>query len=254
MKNLAIIGGTGLTQMVGLEVLRREVVETPFGPPSAAITVGKLWGQTLHFLPRHGDDHHLPPHKINYRANIWALAALGIKNIIAFAAVGGITPEASPEKIVLPDQIIDYSYGREQTFFDGEAMGVSHIDFSQPYCPFLRKGLLAAACAAKVDFMGSGTYGVTQGPRLETAAEINKLEKDGCDIVGMTAMPEAALAKEQGLGYATLAIVVNPAAGRTTEMITLDTIRTTLAAGMVSGVSVLEAFLSHSIQQDQRDL
>lgn len=243
--NLAIIGGTGLTQLAGLEVLRREQVETPFGPPSAPITVGKLWGRTVHFLSRHGDHHSIPPHKINYRANIWALRQLGVKNIIAFAAVGGIAPAAGPEKIVVPDQIIDYSYGREQTFFDGGSASVSHIDFSQPYCPVLRKKLLSAADSTGIEFLDHGVYAVTQGPRLETAAEVDRLEQDGCDIVGMTAMPEAALAKELGMSYVTLAIVVNLAAGRAPETITLESIKTTLEAGMRSGGRVLKAFLSH---------
>ncbi len=230
----AVIGGTGLTQIEGLEVIHREVVHTPYGEPSGQITHGVIGDQRIAFLARHGYTHNIPPHKINYRANIWALRSIGVSKVIAVGAVGGITPEMAPEALVIPDQIIDYTYGRSHTFFEEGLTSVTHIDFSHPYCPNLRQALLAAGKQAGIDLIDGGTYAATQGPRLETAAEILRLERDGCDLVGMTAMPEAALAKELGLGYASCAVVANWAAGKSANEITMDEIHQHLAVGMTN--------------------
>ncbi len=238
MKKIGIIGGTGFTSMKQLEIIHREVVNTPYGEASAPLTHGRLGDLELLFLPRHGSGHNIPPHRINYRANIWAMKELGVEQVIGFATVGGITQP--PLAMVIPDQLIDYSWGREQTFFDGENGQVSHVDFTTPFCGELRKILTNAALDAGIDIVTEGVYGVTQGPRLETAAEINRLQADGCDIVGMTALPEAALAREKGLCYATCAIVVNWAAGKGDEAITQELIDAHLKIGTASIGSLLE--------------
>ena len=214
MPELAIIGGTGLTSLSGLEIARREVVHTPFGEPSGPLTHGVLAGKEVIFLARHGYGHTIPPHRINYRANIWALRETGVERVIAVAAVGGIHADAGPARIVIPDQIIDYTWSRGSTYFEEGLSEVTHIDFTMPYDAELRALLIESCRRTKLDACETGTYGVTQGPRLETAAEIDRLEKDGCAIVGMTGMPEAALAREIGLRYATCAVVANWAAGR----------------------------------------
>ncbi len=210
MSELAIIGGTGLTELEGLEISHRQVLQTPYGEPSSPIFHGRYCGKSVIFLARHGTKHTIPPHKVNYRANIWCLKELGIKTVIAVAAVGSIHPDMQPIDLVIPHQLIDYTWSREHTFFDEDH--VTHIDFTHPYCESLRSKLLATQVDFKIH--SEGVYGAMQGPRLETAAEINRMERDGCDIVGMTGMPEAALARELGLCYATCAVVVNPAAGR----------------------------------------
>ena len=238
----AVIGGTGMTEIKGLEVTHREVVHTPYGEPSGPITHGLIDGKRIAFLARHGYTHTIPPHRINYRANIWALRSLGIEKIVAFAAVGGITPEMKPTRLVIPDQIVDYTYGRAHTFYEDGLSHVTHIDFSWPYCAQVRDGLLQAAQSANLDVVTRGTYAATQGPRLETAAEISRLERDGCDLVGMTAMPEAALAREAGLCYAACAVVANWAAGKSDEEITMDEIRDNLNIGMASARALLRAF------------
>jgi 5'-methylthioinosine phosphorylase len=211
---LAIIGGSGLTQLANLEVVRREVVRTPYGDPSGAITLGTMRGEPVAFLARHGYGHTIPPHKVNYRANMWALAQHEVEYIVSVASVGGIHADLTPGTLALPDQIIDYTYGREFTYFDGGDRSVVHVDFTRPYCDGLRERLLRAAQAAGEPLYDGGTYAATQGPRLEAAAEINRLERDGAAMVGMTGMPEAALARELGLCYAAIAVVVNYAAGR----------------------------------------
>ena len=211
---LASIGGTGLTKLAGLIVARKEKVETPYGLPSAPLLHGSLFDHPVVFLARHGENHEIPPHQINYCANLWALRACEAQNVLAVAAVGGIHAEITPTRLIFPDQIIDYTYARAQTFSDGSDNTVRHIDFTYPYCEALRKHLIQAARKAGVGAYESGTYGVLQGPRLETAAEIDRLERDGCDIVGMTGMPEASLARELGLCYATCAVCANLAAGR----------------------------------------
>lgn len=228
----AVIGGTGLTAIEGLEVIHREVVHTPYGEPSGQITHGVIGEKRIVFLARHGYTHNIPPHRINYRANIWALHSIGVKNVVAVGAVGGITAQMTPQSLVIPNQIIDYTYGRAHTFFDEGLTSVTHIDFSQPYCAELRQALLAAGKQAQIDLIDGGTYAATQGPRLESAAEILRLERDGCDLVGMTAMPEAALAKELGLSYASCSVVANWAAGKNPNEITMTEIHQNLVVGM----------------------
>ena len=239
-----IIGGSGVLTLKGLEITKREVVHTPYGEPSGAFTTGKLFGHEVIFLARHGHGHQIPPHRINYRANIWAFQHLGISNIIAFAAVGAINAAIPTATVVIPDQIIDYTYNRSQTFFEKDLSSVTHIDFSQPYCTDLRNQLVAAAEQAGIKITDTAVYAATQGPRLETAAEINRLERDGCDIVGMTGMPEASLARELDLCYAALAIVANPAAGRGAKEILLADIELQLVKGTQSAIKILEQLLS----------
>lgn len=239
----AVIGGTGLTEIEGLEVIHREVVHTPYGEPSGPVTHGMIGGKRIAFLARHGYTHNIPPHRVNYRANLWALKSLGVKKIVAIAAVGGITPEMQPMRLVIPDQIIDYTHGRAHTFFEDGLTNVTHIDFSWPYCAEVRNALLAAAECAKLDVVPRGTYAATQGPRLETAAEIARLERDGCDLVGMTAMPEAALARELDLCYAACAVVANWAAGKDSEEITMDDIHQNLLVGMANARALLRALV-----------
>jgi 5'-methylthioadenosine phosphorylase len=210
---LAIIGGTGLTQLANLEVSRRQVVRTPYGEPSGPLTFGSIRGVPVSFLARHGYGHTIPPHQVNYRANLWALKEQGCDEVVSVASVGGIRPDLGPGKIVVPHQIIDRTWGRMSTFFENEAP-VRHIDFTEPYTAALRMRLLAAARACGEAVLDGATYAAMQGPRLETAAEIDGLEREGGDIVGMTGMPEAALARELELRYAAVAVVVNHAAGR----------------------------------------
>lgn len=211
---LAIIGGTGLTQLANLEILHRQVMRTPYGEPSGPVTFGNLRQHEVMFLARHGYGHTIPPHEVNYRANLWALKDQGATRIVSVASVGCIRADLSPGDIVVPDQIIDYTHGRAFTYFDGRDRLVKHIDFTLPYTPKLRQQILDAARRASETFLDGGVYAATQGPRLETAAEINRLERDGADMVGMTGMPEASLARELGMGYAAIAVVVNHAAGR----------------------------------------
>jgi 5'-methylthioinosine phosphorylase len=211
--DLAIIGGTGLYEFPGLQDVQRHAVATPFGTPSGAIVVGTLHGSSVAFLARHGEDHTLAPHRVNYRANIWALHNLGARRVIGVNAVGGITEKMGPRVLAVPDQIIDYTHGRFDSFCDVEGSKVEHIDFTEPYSGVLRDELLAAAQRAGITVVNGGCYGATQGPRLETRAEIARLRRDGCDLVGMTGMPEAALARELNLEYASLALIANWAAG-----------------------------------------
>ena len=211
--DLALIGGTGLYGFPGLRNIERREVITPFGSPSAPIVFGTFCDRQLAFLARHGEDHTLAPHRVNYRANVWALHHAGARRIVAVNAVGGMRPDMEPRAIVIPEQIIDYTHGRLSSFCDVEGAKVQHIDFTEPYSASLRAALAAAAARAKVEVVGAGCYGATQGPRLETAAEIARMRRDGCDLVGMTGMPEAVLARELGIDYACLALVANWAAG-----------------------------------------
>lgn len=241
---LAIIGGTGLTQLQGLEIQRSIALDTPFGQPSAEYVLGNYNNREVIFLARHGNPHRIPPHKINYRANIWGLKHLGVRAIIAVAAVGGLSRAMQPAHIAIPDQIIDYSYGREHTFFADDLTEVTHIDFSYPYSDSLRHTLINAASAAGVNISSSGTYGCTQGPRLETAAEIRRMLQDGCDLVGMTGMPEAALARELEINYAALAVVANWGAGLVAGEITMAEIEQHLHTGMANAALILQAVLA----------
>ncbi len=240
---LAIIGGTGLANMEGLEVVRREVVHTPFGEPSAPLTHGRLEGAEVVFLPRHGSGHTIPPHQINYRANMWAIRHAGVDWVIAVAATGGIREDMGPGVVAIPDQIIDYTWGRDHTFYEHDLTHVTHVDFTDPYCEALRQGLIQAGRAAGIGLVEDGAYGVTQGPRLETAKEIERLKRDGCDLVGMTAMPEAGLARELDLCYATCSVVANWAAGLSGEAITMQGIRHNLEEGMLKVEALIRRLL-----------
>lgn len=244
MAELAIIGGSGLARLDVLRETGRQAVDTPFGKPSAPLVLGSLNGQEVIFLPRHGDGHTIPPHKVNYRANIWALKQAGARRIVGIAAVGGISPGSKPGTIAIPDQIIDYTFGRQHTYFEEDLVHVTHIDFTHPYCEELRSLLIAAASAAGVALTVGGTYGATQGPRLETAVEINRMARDGCDLVGMTGMPEAALARELDLCYAGCSVVANWAAGRAAGAITMQEIEKNLSAGMEDVIRLLTSLIA----------
>jgi len=211
---LAILGGSGLSQLSSLADTRHIAARTAYGEPSGPLTLGRIGGSEVLFLARHGDAHSIPPHQVNYRANIQALKDAGAKQIVAVATVGGIRSGYGPGVLVVPDQLIDYTWGRAATFFEGAGAPVTHVDFTEPYSAELRQRILAAARARGEPIADGGIYAATQGPRLETAAEIARLERDGADLVGMTGMPEAALAREAGLQYAALAVVANHAAGR----------------------------------------
>nr|WP_221200423.1 S-methyl-5'-thioinosine phosphorylase [Litorivivens lipolytica] len=241
---IAIIGGTGLCDWQGAEHISSEPIETPYGEASAPLRRMRYQGSEFVFLPRHGDGHKFPPHKINYRANIWGLKSLGISQVIAVNAVGGIHPDCGTGALVVPDQIIDYSYGREHTFYDGSDGRLDHVDLGEPYSMALRRRILAAGQSEGVALVDGGVYACTQGPRLETAAEIQRLKRDGADLVGMTAMPEAGLAREAGLDYASLCLVVNPAAGLSSEPITMDDIQKVIDSGMQTVKQVLATAVS----------
>ena len=243
---LAIIGGSGLTNISDLEIIGSQAVKTPFGMPSADYVLGNWHGKNVIFLARHGNPHRIAPHKINYRANLWGLKELGVTQIIAVAAVGGITKNMSPAHLAIPDQIIDYSYGREHTFFAEDDEAVQHIDFTYPYTQTLRAELINAAARLHLPVSPIATYGCTQGTRLETAAEIQRMARDGCDLVGMTGMPEAVLARELGLEYAALAVVANWAAGKSEGEITMAEIHRHLEKGMSNALAVLKAFIQAS--------
>jgi len=211
--DLAIIGGTGLYDFPGLHKVDKQVVATPYGAASDAIVVGELAGKRVAFLARHASGHSIAPHRINYRANIWTLHHLGARQVLGINAVGGIRADMGPQALVLPDQIIDYTHGRIASFCDADDAKVEHVDFTEPYSADLRRRVLASARQAGMVVVDGGCYGATQGPRLETRAEIARMRRDGCDLVGMTGMPEAVLARELKLEYACLAVVANWAAG-----------------------------------------
>ena len=231
---LAIIGGSGLTKLGNLEVTQRKVIRTPYGEPSGPLTFGRILDRKVVFLARHGYGHTIAPHEVNYRANLWALKEAGADRVVSVASVGSIRKDHKPGSLVMPHQIIDYTWGRRSTFFEGPGSPVNHIDFTEPYSPALRKVLLEAAAACKEEVFDGGVYAATQGPRLETAAEIDRLERDGADLVGMTGMPEAALAREVSLEYATIAVVANYGAGRadSAHAIPLDKIGAILEEAM----------------------
>ena len=229
-QGMAVIGGTGLNQLADVTSIDEHLVVTPYGAVSAPLQTLKYSEREFIFLARHGQPHRLPPHKINYRANLWALRERGVKTIIAINAVGGITAAMTTGAIVVPHQLIDYTWGREHTYHSDTSL--DHIDFTQPYTATLRAQIIEAAAAAKIATVDAAVYAAMQGPRLETAAEINRLERDGCDIVGMTGMPEAALARELGLDYASICLVVNPAAGRAPDAITMEGMQRVINQGM----------------------
>jgi 5'-methylthioadenosine phosphorylase len=238
-----IIGGSGLAKLAALQAPRRQVMRTPYGEPSGALTFGTLAGSQIVFVARHGYGHTIAPHEINYRANIWALKELGVEGIFAVASVGGIRADLAPRSLVVPHQILDYTHSRECTFFERGASAVTHIDFTQPYTQRLRQRLIEGARRAGETVVDGAVYACMQGPRLETAAEVNRLERDGADVVGMTGMPEATLAREAGLDYATLSVVVNHAAGRgdSKHQVELGQLDAALQQAMVRAVHVLEA-------------
>lgn len=245
---LAIIGGSGLTQLSNLDVTRRMAVRTPYGEPSGALTFGRIAGEDVVFLARHGYGHTIPPHEVNYRANIWALKEQKVEGVISVASVGGIRTDMKPGVIAVPHQIIDYTWGRKSTFFEGGEQAVTHIDFTEPYSAQLRRRILDAARACEEPVVEDAIYAASPGPRLETAAEIDRLERDGADVVGMTGMPEAALAREADLDYATIAVVANFAAGRADSLhgIRLEDIEQVLQQSLVRVRRIIEQLVSRA--------
>lgn len=243
---LAIIGGSGLTRLENLEITSRKVVRTPYGDPSGALIFGRIKEHDVVFLARHGHGHTIPPHEVNYRANMWALQAQGVQDVVSVATVGGIRADMKPGTIAIPDQIIDYTWGRKSTFFEcGNSCGgkpVVHMDFTWPYCEEMRQLCMQACRQNGEHCIDGGVYAAVQGPRLETAAEINRLERDGATMVGMTGMPEAALAKEIGLCYAAVTVVANYAAGRgsSAQVIPYDEVSSVLDASMRRVRAVIE--------------
>ncbi|MCL7944969.1 S-methyl-5'-thioinosine phosphorylase [Marinobacter sp. ATCH36] len=241
---VGIIGGTGLTTLSGLQITGERSVDTPWGQPSSVLVEGYLGQQPVVFLSRHGNPHRIPPHQVNYRANLQALHDAGVDTVVGVNAVGGIHPDMGPAHIVIPDQIIDYTWGRAGTFFEGELEETTHIDFTWPYTEKARELLIAAARDEGLQFSDFGVYAATQGPRLETAAEVRRLERDGCDLVGMTGMPEAALAAELKMNYVCLALVVNHAAGKSDHIITMAEIEAAIDQGMSGIKRILEVSMS----------
>lgn len=246
---LAIIGGSGLTQLASLEITRREVVRTPYGEPSGALTFGQVCDQPVVFLARHGYGHTIPPHMVNYRANLWALKHVGALGVISVASVGGIRADFGPGVLLVPDQILDYTWGRKSTYFDALDQPVRHVDFTHPYDAALRQRLLAAAAKAGQPIYDGGVYATSQGPRLETAAEINRFERDGADVVGMTGMPEAVLARELELPYAAINVVANFAAGRASseQGISFDSIEVVLHEAMLRVRCILDSLCGEAV-------
>jgi 5'-methylthioinosine phosphorylase len=244
---LAIIGGTGLYKLAELQDVEAHQPVTHYGALSGPVRVGTLDGHRVAFLARHGEGHSLPPHKINYRANLAALKALGAQRVLALNTVGGITERFGPRVLGCPDQLIDYTWGRISTICEEPGTDVIHVDFGEPYTRSLREAVVAAATKAGVALVDGGCYGATQGPRLETRAEISRMRGDGCDLVGMTGMPEAGLAREMGLDYACLAIVANWAAGAGSdpdEVITLQDVLDNVAAASSGLPALLQAMLA----------
>ncbi|MDI9245852.1 S-methyl-5'-thioinosine phosphorylase [Marinobacter sp. CHS3-4] len=241
---VGIIGGTGLTTLSGLQITGQREVSTIWGTPSSCLSEGVIGGQKVVFLARHGDPHRIPPHKVNYRANVQALYDAGVRTVVGVNAVGGIHQEMGPARIVIPDQLIDYTWGRASTFFEEDLTHTTHIDFTHPYSAEARAILVEGARSAGLSVSDFGVYAATQGPRLETAAEIVRLERDGCDLVGMTGMPEAVLAAELGMNYVCLALVVNWAAGKTDQIITMADIEAAIDEGMSGVRRILEVSMA----------
>ena len=245
--DLAVIGGTGVYALADLADVATQWPETRYGMPSGPLRIGTLKGRRVAFLARHGEGHSVPPHRINYRANLVALQMVGAQRVLALNTVGGITGACSPGVLVCPDQLIDYTWGRIATLSEESGSDVLHVDFGDPYTPALRVETLAAARRTNVSMVDGGCYGATQGPRLETRAEIVRMRRDGCDLVGMTGMPEAGLARELGLDYACIGIVANWAAGAgpdAGEVITLEDVLATVALATADVARVLDALLA----------
>ena len=243
---LAIIGGRGLTELASLNITHRQVMRTPYGEPSGAFLFGTLNQHEVIFLARHGYGHTIPPHLVNYRANLWALREQGVSEVVSVATVWGIRADLTPGVIVVPDQIIDYTHGRDATFFDTRDTPYSNANFTLPYSPELRDRILRSAGIVQQPCLDGGVYAATQGPRLDSAAEINRYERDGADMVGMTGMPETALAMELELKYATIAVVVNYAAGRGDSKRGINREQASATAGAAVGRvrSILECVVS----------
>ncbi len=246
---LGVIGGSGFGRLADFSVSERQRLDTPYGQPSDSYWIGRFHGKKIIFLPRHGENHSIPPHKINYRANLFGFRLLGIREIVSLAVTGGISEHCVPCAIVIPDQLIDYTCNREHTCYDGSGRShefidsaLEHIDFSWPYSDVIRRKLIHAARLAGVSCVDHGVYGVTEGPRLETVAEINRLQRDGADIVGMTAMPEAGLARELGIAYGAIAMVVNAAAGRGADGLSMETIVENLSRVTPKALKILEHY------------
>jgi 5'-methylthioadenosine phosphorylase len=209
---IAVIGGSGVYSMATLKGASTTSIKTPYGP-SPEILVGKLGGREVAFLPRHGKGHTVPPHLVNYRANIWALHKLGVKRILATTASGTLNPQIKPGELALLTQFIDFTKNRPSTFYEGGKAGVVHIDVTEPYCPELRQVLSKTARGLGVKLHPGATYACMEGPRFETAAEIKALKTLGCDMVGMTNVPECVLAREMEICYSAVGIATNWAAG-----------------------------------------
>lgn len=239
---LAIIGGRGLTELANLKITHRQVMRTPFGEPSCAFLFGTLNEHEVIFLARHGYGYTIPPHLVNYRANLWALREQGVNEVISVTTVGGIRVDLTPGLLVVPDQVIDYTHGRDCTFFNSRNTSYKNIDFTQPYDAVLRARILHSARQVQQPCLDGGTYAATQGPRLDSVAEVNRYERDGADMVGMTGMPEAALARELDMAYASIAVVVNYAAGRGDSQfaINMESVNATARSAMGRVRTVLE--------------
>lgn len=239
---LAIIGGRGLTELASLKVTHRQVMRTPYGEPSGAFLFGTLNQQEVIFLARHGYGYTIPPHLVNYRANLWALREQGVSDVVSIATVGGIRSDLTPGRIAVPDQIIDYTHGRDATFYDTRDMSYVNANFTLPFCQKLRRRILRSADIVGQSCLDGGVYAATQGPRLDSIAEINRYERDGADMVGMTGMPETALAMELELDYAIMAVVVNYAAGRGDNLqgVNMEQVNATASATMERVRSILE--------------
>ena len=242
MAMLGLIGGSGFDQW-GAPVERR-IIGTPFGEPSDAFEAFDIGSTRLWFLPRHGSDHGIAPHRVNYRANIFGFSTLGVDAVLTVNAVGSLDVNLPGGSLVLPNQLIDYTYGRENSFHDGVAGDLDHVEFADPFSHRWRAHLLRAGASSGVAVRDGGCIAVTQGPRLETAAEIRRLARDGSDLVGMTSMPEAVLARELGLPYATLAVVANLAAGLEDEPIAAEAIEQTLAGAMDRVQTLIDQLLN----------
>ncbi len=250
-KKIAIIGGTGLTSLENLEIVRREIAITPYGEPSSPLAYGCIKNGSSQatevvFLARHGHAHNMPPHMVNYRANIRALKEAGVTSIIAVNAVGGIRDDMVPGSLVIPDQIIDYTTRRINTFFETNLSHVTHIDFSYPYSAELSQLIMDTAEKINIKLIKGGTYAATEGPRLETAAEVQRLKRDGCDIVGMTGMPEAALARELEIDYASICVNANWAAGLSDEPISMEAIEKTIEGSLAIVRQLIAAVIGNS--------
>ncbi|MDD3884887.1 MAG: S-methyl-5'-thioinosine phosphorylase [Gallionella sp.] len=250
---LAIIGGRGLTQLVNLEITHRQVMRTPYGEPSGAFIFGKLNQQEVIFLARHGYGYTIPPHLVNYRANLWALREQGVRDVVSIATVGSIRPDLTPGTIVLPDQVMDYTHGRDATFFDAIDKPYRNIDFTMPYCPRLRRRILQSARQADEPCLNGGVYAATQGPRLDSIAEVNRYASDGADMVGMTGMPETALAMELDLNYAAIAVVANYAAGRgdSRHGINMERLKETANTAMQKVRNILEHLVVCPVEEER---